>query len=168
MCVHSQLLQSCPTLCDPMDCHLPGFSVHGSFQVRILNWVAMLSSRGYSWPRDQTRVSCIAGRFFTYWITWETPGGVGWEIISGSCVLALICWPGQPKAIQRKENSFWFVYLFDFWFIFLFLPSQLGGNGLQESTDWMKEFPKGTDQQDRFGAPSCFLRPVRPGIFEFN
>ena len=47
-CVYSQSLQSCPTLCDPMDCGPPGSSVHGILQVRILEWVAMPSSRGSS------------------------------------------------------------------------------------------------------------------------
>ena len=44
--------QSCPTLCDPLDCSLPGSSVHGIFQARILGWVAMSPSRGPSSPRD--------------------------------------------------------------------------------------------------------------------
>ena len=61
--------QSCPTLCDPTDCSLPGSSVHGVFLARIREWVAMPSSKGSSWPRDQTQVSCIAGRFFTIWAT---------------------------------------------------------------------------------------------------
>ena len=59
-------LQSCPTLCDPMDCSPPGSSVHGILQARTLEWVAMPSSRGSSPSRDGTRVSCsfcIAGRF---------------------------------------------------------------------------------------------------------
>ena len=54
----------CLTLCNPMDCSLPGSSVHGILQARILEWVAMRFSRGSSHPRDQTLVSCIAGRFF--------------------------------------------------------------------------------------------------------
>ena len=55
----------CPALCDPMDNSLPGSSVHGILQARILSeWVAIPFSRGYSWPRDGTQVSCIAGRFF--------------------------------------------------------------------------------------------------------
>ena len=61
-------LQSCPTLCNPMDCSLPGSFVHGILQARTLEWVTMPSSRRSSWPRDQTHVSCIsciAGRFFT-------------------------------------------------------------------------------------------------------
>ena len=49
---HAKSLQSCPTLCDPMDCSLPGSSVHGILQARILEWVAMPSSRGSSQPRD--------------------------------------------------------------------------------------------------------------------
>ena len=56
---------SCLTLCNPMDWSLPGSSVHGILHARILEWVAMPSSRGSSQPRDRTQVSLIAGRFFT-------------------------------------------------------------------------------------------------------
>ena len=63
--------QSCPTFCNTMGCSLLGSSVHGVFQARILEWVAMPFSKGSSWPRDQTEVSCVAGRFFTIWTTWE-------------------------------------------------------------------------------------------------
>ena len=61
----SEVAQLCPTLCDPMDCSLPGISVHGVFQARVLEWVAIAFSRGSSQPRDQTWVSCIVGRCFT-------------------------------------------------------------------------------------------------------
>ena len=60
--------QSCPTLCDPMDCSLPSSSVHGTFQARILKWFAISFSKGSSPCRDRNRishVSCIAGRLFT-------------------------------------------------------------------------------------------------------
>ena len=57
--------QSCLTLCNTMDCSLPGSSVHGILQERILEWVATPFSRGSSWPRDWTWVSCIADRFLT-------------------------------------------------------------------------------------------------------
>ena len=86
----SEVAQSCPTLCNPMDCSLPGFSIHGIFQARILEWVAISFSRGSSQPRDQTPVSRIAavaaakllqacptlcdpisGRHFTIWATRE-------------------------------------------------------------------------------------------------
>ena len=63
--------QSCPTLWDPMDCSPPGFSVHGIFQARVLEWVAISFSTGSSQPRDRTWVSCIAGRHFTLWATRE-------------------------------------------------------------------------------------------------
>ena len=56
---------SCLTLCNPKDYSLPGSSVHGILQARILEWVAISFSRGSSWSRDWAWVSCIAGRFFT-------------------------------------------------------------------------------------------------------
>ena len=58
----------CLTLCDPVGCSQPISPVNGIFQARILEWVAMLSSKGSSWPRDGTQVSCVsctAGGFFT-------------------------------------------------------------------------------------------------------
>ena len=63
--------RSYPILCDSMDCSPPGSSVHGILQARILKWVAMLFSRGSSWPRDRTQVSHLAGRLFTIWATPE-------------------------------------------------------------------------------------------------
>ena len=68
---------SCPILCDPKDCSSPGFSVHGILQARILEWIAIPSSRGISQPRDRTLVSCIAGRFFTIWATGKS---LAWPI----------------------------------------------------------------------------------------
>ena len=67
--VKVSVTQSCPTLCDPMDYSPPGSSVHGILQARILEWVAIPFSRGSFRPRDQSRVYCIAGRFFTIWAT---------------------------------------------------------------------------------------------------
>ena len=78
--------QSCPTLCDPMDYSPPVSCVHGILQARILQWVALPSSRGSSWPRDQTRVSsssCIVGGFFT-----TEP-------------------PGKPLCLQYKQPIWW-------------------------------------------------------------
>ena len=59
--------QSCPTLWDPLDCSPAGSSVPGVVQARIPEWVAISFSRGSSWSRDQTQVSCISRRFFTIW-----------------------------------------------------------------------------------------------------
>ena len=67
----SEVAQSCPTLCDPMNCSLPGSSVHGIFQARVLEWVAISFSRGSSQLRDWTLVSHIAGRRFNLWATRE-------------------------------------------------------------------------------------------------
>ena len=72
LCVCCMLVaQSCPTLCDPMDCSPPGSSVCGILQARILEWIAMPSSKGSSQPRDWTQVSHIAGGLFTIWALWE-------------------------------------------------------------------------------------------------
>ena len=71
-CMHTQM---CASLCDPMDCSPPGSPVHGISQARILQWVAISSSRGSSRPRDQTgvsRVSCSGRQILYHWATWET------------------------------------------------------------------------------------------------
>jgi len=74
-CVHIQL---CLTLCDPMDCSPPGSSILGIILERILEWVAISSSRGSSWPRDPTSVSC--GSCFGRWIIyhWATQEIINW------------------------------------------------------------------------------------------
>ena len=63
--------QSCPTLCNPMDCSLPVSSVRGIFQAIVLEWIAISFSRGSSRSRDRTQVSCIVDRRFTAWATRE-------------------------------------------------------------------------------------------------
>ena len=72
----SEVAQSCPTLCNPVDCSPPSFSIHGILQARILEWVAISFSRGSSLPRDWTQVSCIADRLFTIWATREASSGI--------------------------------------------------------------------------------------------
>ena len=67
-CVCVWVIQSCPTFCDPMDYSMPGSSVHGILQARILEWVALPFSRGSSWPRDWSQVSHTGDRFFTIWV----------------------------------------------------------------------------------------------------
>ena len=66
-----QLLSCVWFFCDPMDFSLPSCSVQGILRARILEWVSISFSRGSSWPRNQTRISCIAGRVFTIWATRE-------------------------------------------------------------------------------------------------
>ena len=66
----AQSLQSCLTLCDPMDCSPPGSSVRGTLHARILEWVAVSYSRGSSWPRDAagiSYISCIGRQVFCHW-----------------------------------------------------------------------------------------------------
>ena len=61
-------------LCDPIDCSPPDWSVHGIFQARIMEWIAISYSRGSSWPKDWTRFSCcfcIGSQILYYWATWE-------------------------------------------------------------------------------------------------
>ena len=76
-CMRVKEFQSRLSLCNPRDCSPLGSSVHGFLQARILEWVTMPSSRGYSQPRNQTQVSlmspALAGRFFTTSTTWEAP-----------------------------------------------------------------------------------------------
>ena len=71
VCVYMCVLvaQLCLILCHPINCSPPDFSVHGILQARILEWIAILLSRGTSQPRDWTLVSCFTGRFFTVWAT---------------------------------------------------------------------------------------------------
>ena len=88
----ASVAQLCLTLCDPMDCSLPGSSVHGIFQARILEWVAISYSRWSSQPRDRTRVSCTACRLFTFWTT-----KVKWKSLS--CVRLFV----TPWTIQSME-----------------------------------------------------------------
>ena len=61
----AKVAQLCLTFSDPMNCSLPGSSVHGILQARLLEWVAVPFSRRSSQPRNKTGVSCIAGEFFT-------------------------------------------------------------------------------------------------------
>ena len=67
--MHAKLLQLCLTLCDPVDCSPPGFSVHGISHARVLEWGAIAFSRGSSPARDWNWVSRTVGRRFTVWAT---------------------------------------------------------------------------------------------------
>ena len=65
------VVQPCLTLRDSMNCNSPGSSVHGIFQARILEWVAISYSRGSSWPRNWTHISCTGRQILYHWDTWE-------------------------------------------------------------------------------------------------
>ena len=87
-CVRS-FTKSCPTLCDPVDCSPPGSSVHGIFQTRILEWVAISFFRGFSQSRDQTCVSwvsCVGRQILYHWAT-QKP-----NLECTQCSISCLCW----------------------------------------------------------------------------
>ena len=88
-CVCAESLQSCPTLWNPVDCSLPGSSVLGIFQTRILEWVAIPFSRGTSQPREQTHASCIEGRFFTIEPPGKQTAQTNWDRTVGASLLLI-------------------------------------------------------------------------------
>ena len=113
----SEVAQSFPTLCDLMDCSLPRSSIHGNFQARVLEWVAISFSRGSSQPRDQTLVSRIVGRRFTVWATRKV---IRWVIravqksmclellsLSSVSVIKSLCFPWESDSISWA----WFILL---------------------------------------------------------
>ena len=89
--------QSCPTLDNPMNCSLPGSSVHGILQARILEWVAIPFCRG-SQPRDWTQISCIGGEFFTIWAT--RAASVCWY----KCIF-LVLWQNCCQTNNSNEQT---------------------------------------------------------------
>ena len=100
-------------LCNPTDCGPPGSSVHGLLQTRILEWVAMPSSRGSSPPRDWTQVSHTTGGFFTIWATREPlrtkAQNVNYTSLSGALTSSyqqpwMPTVPGLPEAVASKHH----------------------------------------------------------------
>ena len=79
--------QSCPTLCNPMDCSPPGFSVHGIFQARMLEWVAVTFSKRSSQIQVLNCVYCIGDGFFTHCVTWEAK----YTFIISVCSMVSMC-----------------------------------------------------------------------------
>ena len=104
---------SCPALGNPMDGGLPGSSIHGIFQVGILEWIAIPFSRGSSWPRDCTHISCIAGGF----VTTEPPGKPPFlrEHLANLC--------GMSKWSSRDEHGLDFDFILKYLLIFIYLTA---------------------------------------------
>ena len=96
----SEVAQSCPTLCNPVDCSPSGSSAHGILQARILKWVAISFSRGSSWPRDRTQVSCIAGRRFNLWATRDEC--IRFKDSFDGRALYTVTWMDQKAFLQKK------------------------------------------------------------------
>ena len=97
-----EVTQSCPTLCDPMDCSLPGSCVHGIFHARVLEWVAISFSRIFSRPRDWTQVSRIVGRRFTVWAKMEIKHLLIWRL-----------WAQNTNYIHLQKSEMY--CLIEFW-----------------------------------------------------
>ena len=92
--------QSCPTLCNHMDCSLTSSSVRGIFQARILEWIAIVFSEGFARPQNWTPVSCIAGSVFTVWVTGK-PMLFSCSVVSNTLLLqqaGLPCPSPSPRA----------------------------------------------------------------------
>jgi len=111
----SEVAQSCPTLCDPIDCSLPGSSIHGIFQARILEWVAISFSRRSSQPRDWTWVSHTVGRCFTIWANLKSrditlPTKV---CLLKSMVFPVIMYGYESWTIRKAGN--WRIDAFELW-----------------------------------------------------
>ena len=98
----AQSLQSCPTVCNHMDCSSPGSSVHVILQARILKCVATPSSKGSSSPRDWTQVSCIADGFFIVWATRKA-----FSVSLYICMLShfFLLGPGAHKILLVSSKS---------------------------------------------------------------
>ena len=115
-CVCAKLPQSYPTLCIPMGCSLPGSSVHGILQARILEWVAMPTFKGSSRPRDWnciSYISCIGRQVLYHWATWEAPLliAISWEFMTKMIFrnLCMIAWHFYNKGLLYPMIEF--VYL---------------------------------------------------------
>ena len=103
--VGRNIAQSCPTLCDPVDCSLPGSSVHGIFQAIVLEWIAISFSSGSSQPRDWTQVSCIVVRRFTIWATREVDWGN--SLLRSSLTFSLLSQKPQTWGLSRRTGGRW-------------------------------------------------------------
>ena len=99
----AKLLQSCPTLCDPMDCSQQDYSVYGILQVRILEWVAISCSNESSWPVIKPKSSALTGGFFTTSTTWEAFNALTYYFIINSH-----CWTCPLHGVNGKHNCNWY------------------------------------------------------------
>ena len=123
-----------------MDYSLPGSSVHGTLQARILEWVAIPFSKRSSRPRDQTLVSCITGEFFTIWATREAP-----HMYIPVCLSHLFIFfiyssvDGQTKYVQCSwRRSYFRKHFWSWWYL-----------------NWAWENEKGLNKDESEVAQSC-------------
>ena len=113
-----KVAQSCPTLCDPVDCSPPGSSVHEILQAGILGCVAIPFSRGSSWPRDQTWVFCIASRFSYHLNHQGSPYCFSWHIASSFQIESDERWYSANVYFIEDRSAFTLVWILAYfpWF----------------------------------------------------
>ena len=135
-----KVTQSCLTLCNPMDCSLPGSSVHRLLQTRILEWVAVPFSRGSSQARDRTHISHTADRFFTVWVTREALG-------LSKLKQALVAWKKgkwlkgrQPRCLPHLTQH---LDCPQFWWAAVSLSLKWATRRTMYMSRWLKVLPKG-------------------------
>ena len=112
-------VQVCLTLCDPMDHSPPSSSVHGIFQARILEWVAISFSKGSSWPRDWTRVFCVSctDRWIFFFTTVPSGKPLEW-IVYGNCITP---WQAVMYGAFQREALFLWLGNTEGWTNFIFV-----------------------------------------------
>ena len=120
---------------DSVDCSPPGSPVHGILQARILEWVAISFSRGSSWSRNWTRVSCIAGRWFTNWATREACSvpfsySLAQQILDG--IFSGCRFQISAEILPLESDSWWVHWIIPFrqWIL---------GVGMSWSSLWWRE-----------------------------
>ena len=103
-CLLTKWVMLCSTLCDPIDCSLPGSSVHWISQAKILEWFAISFSRASSPPRDWSYIPCIGRWILYYWATWEAPFTYSvCQQLSFSFILPRVC-------SQQYHLASWIVF----------------------------------------------------------
>ena len=107
----SDIAQSCPTLCDPMDCTHPGYSIHGNFQARILEWVAISFSKAWKWKVKVKSLSLLA----TPWTAaYQAPPSMG--------ISRQEYWSGLPlPSLRHVDKSIEIIFIFLFLYRILYL-----------------------------------------------
>ena len=116
-----------PTLCNPIDCSLPDSSVHGISQAKILEWVAISFSRGFSWPRGWTHVSCIGRLVLYHWTAAQCY--IKDHLTCFHCLFLATALIGQFPLICLSGDSYvlmyllvYYSFLLDFFFLSYWNP----------------------------------------------
>ena len=105
---YCSVAKSCLIVCDPVDCRLPGSSVKGISQARILEWVAISFPKASSQLRDQICVSCVSRLILYHWATWEASLGVHSAVLQSNnvcCCIQKVFLKGLPAFFRQFTYS---------------------------------------------------------------